>query len=84
MFFTVEEAQAAQAKEEKLKMTKYSLQININTDRLIHRRELYSSPMLNNFLKENQTKTNEQTNNNKKERKQRKIKMKLENKAITK
>lgn len=58
MFFTVEEAQAAQAKEEKLKMSQYSLQTDINTDRLIHRRELYSSPMLNNFLKENQTKTN--------------------------
>lgn len=77
MFFTVEEAQAAQAKEEKLKWHK-SLQININTDRLMHHRELYSSPMLNNFLKENQTNTNEQTNrNNKKDSKQRKRKRKL-------
>lgn len=50
MFFTVEEAQAAQAKEEKLKMTQYSLQIDSNTDRLIHCRELYCSPMLNNFF----------------------------------
>lgn len=59
MFFTVEEAQAAQTKEEKLQMTQYSLQIDINTDKLIHHRELYSSPVLNNFfLKENQTKTN--------------------------
>lgn len=57
-FFTVEEAQAAQAKEEKLKMSQYSLQTDINTDRLIHHRELYSSPVLNKFLKENQTKTN--------------------------
>lgn len=74
MFFTVEEAQAAQAKEVKLKMSKYSLQTDINTDRLIHQRELHSSPMLNNFLKENQTKTSTAPprKRNKKDRRQRK------------
>lgn len=52
MFFTVEEAQAVQAKEEKLKMSKYNLQTDINTDRLIHQRGLQFSHA-NNFLKEN-------------------------------
>lgn len=40
MFFTVEEAQAAQAKEEKLQMTQCSLQADIKMYRTIHHTEL--------------------------------------------
>lgn len=41
MFFTVEDAQGAQAKEEKLQITQHSLQTDIKTDRTVNHIELY-------------------------------------------
>lgn len=41
MFFTAEEAQVAQVKEEKLQMTQCCLQTDIGTGRTIHHTDLY-------------------------------------------